>query len=59
MTGKIYINAAGMPGYSGSMRGDPMEGDRSAWDAKNYPLLHNTSGLLYRVTDLFQNPNPH
>ena len=40
MTEKIHLNAVGMPGYSGSMRGDPMVGDRSAWDAKNYPLLH-------------------
>lgn len=40
MTKNIYINAVAMPGYSGSMRGDPMEGDRSVWDSKNHPLLH-------------------
>ena len=40
--GKINTYAVAMPGYSdvGLDRGIPMAGDRSAWDAKNYPLRH-------------------
>jgi len=40
--GKIHTYAVAMPGYSdiGMDRGIPDPGDRSAWDAKNYPLRH-------------------
>jgi len=40
--GKINTHAVAMPGYSdvGLDRGIPMAGDRSAWDALNYPLRH-------------------
>lgn len=40
MSDKIHTNAVAMPGYSGSMRGIPIEGDRSAWNARDYPTLH-------------------
>jgi hypothetical protein len=40
MAQKVYINDTGTPGYSGSGRGTPTEGDRGAWDAENYPLIH-------------------
>ena len=40
MTDNIHVNATATPGYSGSEKGVPMEGDRSAWDALFYPLLH-------------------
>jgi hypothetical protein len=40
--GKVYTNAVAMLGYSdtGLLRGIPMAGDRSAFDALNYPLRH-------------------
>jgi hypothetical protein len=40
--GKVYTNAVAMPGYidTGLERGEPMAGDRGAFDAKNYPLRH-------------------
>lgn len=40
MAEQVHINAAAMPGYSGSMRGIPIEGDRGAWNARDYPLVH-------------------
>jgi hypothetical protein len=40
MAEKIYVNATATPGYVGSEKGIPMEGDRSAWDSMNYPYLH-------------------
>jgi hypothetical protein len=38
--GSVYTYAVAMPGYSGDDRGIPMEGERSAWDALNYPDRH-------------------
>ena len=38
--GNTYAHGAAMPGYAGSDRGTPLPGDRSAWDAENYPALH-------------------
>jgi len=57
--GRIYTYAVAMPGYAGNDRGIPIEGDRGAWDAKNYPSRHTNdinTGIHWTLAELLTNP---
>ena len=38
--GIVHTHAIAMPGYVGTARGTPMQGDRSAWDVLTYATRH-------------------
>ena len=58
-SGVVYTHAVEMPGYAGAARGEPLAGDRAAYEASNYPERHtddtNTAAGIHHTLGTGEN----